>query len=54
MGYYKDLIAFKKSYELAMDIFMITKKFPKELLTFSMLVPSLPQNSAAPPGLQGP
>jgi four helix bundle protein len=30
MGTYSDLIAFKKSYELAMDIFQITKKFPAE------------------------
>ena len=30
MGYYKDLIVFKKAYQLAMDIFTISKKFPKE------------------------
>jgi len=30
MGHYKELIAFKKSYELAMEIFMITKRFPVE------------------------
>jgi four helix bundle protein len=28
MGYYKDLIAFKKAYELAMKIFHLTKRFP--------------------------
>jgi four helix bundle protein len=27
---YKDLIAFKKAFELAMEIFEITKAFPKE------------------------
>src|SRR5688572_22209678 len=30
MGYYKDLLAFKKGYQLAMEIFGITKRFPKE------------------------
>lgn len=30
MGYYKELIAFKKAYALAMLVFKITKKFPKE------------------------
>ncbi len=30
MGHYKDLLAFKKAYELAMEIFIITKKFPAE------------------------
>ncbi|MGN6294747.1 MAG: four helix bundle protein [Chitinophagaceae bacterium] len=30
MGYYKELIAFKKAYELAMRIFQITKGFPGE------------------------
>ena len=30
MGYYKDLLAFKKGYELAMEIFNISKKFPSE------------------------
>ena len=30
MGTYKDLLAFKKGYELAMEIFHITKKFPAE------------------------
>lgn len=30
MGYYKELTAFKKAYELAMLIFKITKSFPKE------------------------
>ena len=30
MGHYKDLLAFKKGYELAMEIFITTKKFPSE------------------------
>ena len=30
MGYYKDLLAYKKGYELAMEIFMLTKKFPND------------------------
>ena len=30
MGVYKDLIAFKKAYNLAMKIFQITKKIPSE------------------------
>lgn len=30
MGLYKDLLAFKKGYSLAMEIFSITKKFPPE------------------------
>lgn len=30
MGHYKELMAFKKAYELAMMIFNITKHFPKE------------------------
>jgi len=30
MGQYKDLLAYKKSYELAMKIFLITRKFPAE------------------------
>ncbi len=30
MGYYKDLIAFKKGYELAMKIFIVSKNFPSE------------------------
>jgi four helix bundle protein len=30
MGDYKDLIVFQKAYQLAMDIFEETKKFPKE------------------------
>lgn len=30
MGDYKDLIAFKKAYQLAMEMFEVTKKFPKE------------------------
>ena len=27
MGHYKDLLAFKKGYELAMEIFTISKNF---------------------------
>ncbi len=30
MGYYKDLLAYKKGYELAMEIFILSKKFPTE------------------------
>jgi len=30
MGHYKDLLAFKKGYELAMEIFMLTKRFLSE------------------------
>ncbi len=30
MGQYKDLLAYKKGYELAMEIFVITKRFPAE------------------------
>ncbi|MBI1780306.1 MAG: four helix bundle protein [Sphingobacteriales bacterium] len=30
MGSYKELFAFRKAYELAMEIFMITKMFPGE------------------------
>ena len=30
MGYYKDLLAFKKGYELAMEIFTLSKRFPLE------------------------
>jgi four helix bundle protein len=30
MGHYKELFAFKKVYELSMEIFSITKKFPIE------------------------
>ena len=30
MGYYKDLLAFKKGYELALEIFELSKKFPSE------------------------
>lgn len=30
MGYYKDLIAYKKAYELAMEIFILSRKFPVE------------------------
>ena len=30
MAHYKDLLAYQKGYELAMKIFTITKKFPKE------------------------
>lgn len=30
MGSYKDLVVFKKAYSLSMDIFEISKSFPKE------------------------
>jgi len=30
MGHYKELLAFKKGYELAMEIFTISKSFPPE------------------------
>lgn len=30
MGQYKELLAFKKGYELAMEIFTVTKRFPSE------------------------
>jgi four helix bundle protein len=30
MGHYKNLLAFKKGYELAMEIFTISKRFPPE------------------------
>jgi four helix bundle protein len=30
MGHYKELLAYKKSYELAMKIFHISKRFPPE------------------------
>ena len=30
MGYYKDLFAYKKAYELAMEIYIISKRFPPE------------------------
>ncbi|GAC1303139.1 MAG: hypothetical protein NVSMB24_08690 [Mucilaginibacter sp.] len=30
MGTYKDLVLYKKSFILAMDIFVVTKHFPKE------------------------
>ena len=30
MGYYKYLLAFKKVYDLAMEIFTLSKKFPAE------------------------
>lgn len=30
MGYYKDLLAYKKGYDLAMKIFLVTRKFPPE------------------------
>ena len=30
MGSYKDLVVFKKAYELAMEIFEVSKSFPKE------------------------
>jgi four helix bundle protein len=30
MGHYKELLAFKKGYELAMEIFILSKRFPPE------------------------
>ena len=30
MGHYKDLLAYKKGYELAMENFTLSKKFPNE------------------------
>src|ERR1700743_2203997 len=36
MGSFRDLIAYKKSFALAMEIFAITKKFPKEE-TYSLI-----------------
>ena len=30
MGHYKELLAFKKGYEVAMEIFAISKRFPSE------------------------
>lgn len=30
MGSYKDLIVYKKSFQLAMEVFFITKNFPKD------------------------
>jgi four helix bundle protein len=30
MGYYKDLLAYKKAYSLAIEIFIISKRFPPE------------------------
>ena len=30
MGSYKDMIIYKKAFGLAMDIFEISKRFPKE------------------------
>jgi len=30
MGHYKELLAYKKAYELAMKIFYISKRFPSE------------------------
>jgi four helix bundle protein len=30
MGSYKDLMAYKKGYQLAMEIFFLSKKFPVE------------------------
>jgi len=30
MGHYKELLSYKKSYELAMKVFHITKRFPAE------------------------
>jgi len=36
MGTYRDLILYKKSFTLAMEIFNVTKKFPKEE-TYSLI-----------------
>jgi four helix bundle protein len=36
MGSYKDLLLYKKSFALAMDIYFITKQFPKEE-TYSLI-----------------
>ncbi len=36
MGTYKDLMLYKKSFTLAMEIFTVTKKFPKEE-TYSLI-----------------
>ena len=30
MGNFKDLLAYKKGFELAMDVYEISKRFPKE------------------------
>jgi four helix bundle protein len=30
MGYFKDLLAYKKAFELAIEIFELSKRFPKE------------------------
>lgn len=30
MGYYRDLMAYQKGYELAMKIFQLTRRFPSE------------------------
>ena len=30
MGNYKELVSFQKAYRLAMEIYHVTKKFPKE------------------------
>jgi four helix bundle protein len=30
MGTYKDLVLYKKSFVLAMEVFTVTKQFPKE------------------------
>lgn len=30
MGYYRDLLAYQKGYELAMKIFQLTRRFPTE------------------------
>lgn len=30
MGNFKELLAYKKGYELAMEIFLLSKKFPAE------------------------
>jgi len=53
MGSYKDMIIYKKAFGLAMDIFEISKRFPKEE-TYSLMtkyeevqdlfVPTLPKH----------
>lgn len=30
MGHYKDLLAYQKGYDIAMKIFILSKKFPSE------------------------
>jgi len=36
MGTFKDLLAYKKSFQMAMEIFILTKEFPKEE-TYSLI-----------------